>query len=150
MDKHKADGKNPLKIILNNIIYPACAYFTIGMFITSAVSTIASQSNLAATLGFMGMLFLFCLVISLLNRLFKTKLPMAAKVGLHFLGTTAAFVVVFILFSEYYKKGSSAVFITVLFMLIYALILAVVMLIYSLRSKSENSNQEYDSQFGAR
>ena len=145
--KKKYTEKDFFRSMLYNYIYPTCSFFTIAVFITNIVGTLAKQSQIVPTLSFMALLFLFSLSIALLNRVFYTKLNPVVKFTVHFVGCTAAFALVFIVFSGYYKSSSSSVFIMFFFALVYLIIMAVGVLIKNMLFRKKIDSTPYKRQF---
>jgi len=145
--KKKYTEKDFFRSMLNNYIYPTCSFFTIAVFITNIVGTLAKQAQIVPTLSFMALLFLFSLSISILNRVFYTKLNPVVKFTIHFVGCTAAFALVFVVFSGYYKNSSSSVFIMFFFALVYLIIMAVGVLIRNMLFRKKIDSTPYKKQF---
>lgn len=134
--------------LLQSIIYPACFYFTVCIFVTSIIAFAGNEKAMAANLSFMVMLFIFSLFMAIINKILLTKLNSVLKILLHFLGTLLSFYLVFIVFSGYYKSGQKSFFIIICMILAYAVVLAVIMLIKHQINKKSNDKTKYEKQFG--
>jgi len=145
--KKQYSGLEFFKAALYNYIYPTCAFFTAAVFITNLVGTLAKQSQIVPTLSFMALLFLFSLCIASVNRVFASKLNPVIKFTVHFIGCTASFALVFVVFSGYYKNSSSSVFIMFFFVLCYFIIMAVAALIKNLLFRKKIEETPYKKQF---
>jgi len=136
-----------LRSFLYNYVYPTCTFFTISIFVVNIIGTLANQSQIVPTLSFMGLLLLFSIAIACANRVLKSSLSGMVKFVIHFIVCTAAFVLVFVVFSGYYRRGSSAVFIVFFFVLAYAIIMSVGALIKGAFKAKKIEETPYKRQF---
>lgn len=138
---------NLLYKILHTTIYPACLYFTVCIFVTAIIAYLAEEKAMAANLSFMVLLFFFSLFIALINNIFKTKLNSVLKVLFHFIGVLISFVLLFIVFTGYYKDGQKSFFIIICMVLVYVIVLSFIMVIKGRFSKKKNEKSNYKKQF---
>ena len=143
----KSAAEHPMKKLLAHYLYPSCTFFTLALFITNLVGTAAKKAEIVPTLSFMGLLYLFCLFFAAMNRIFATKLNDIIKLAIHFTACVTAFALVFVVFTGYYRNGSSAVFIICFFIFAYLLIMAAVVIVRSILSRKKNDNTPYRRQF---
>ena len=135
------------KNILNTVIYPACLFFTVCIFITTFIATMVDPNNLGPNIIFMVQLFIFSIVLALINKIFTLKLISSLKFLLHFALTLTDFILMFIIFTGYYKNGATAFFIIVCFIIVYAVIMTAIMLIRGLFKEKKNDKSEYKKMF---
>nr|MBQ4319661.1 hypothetical protein [Clostridia bacterium] len=145
--KKNIGGLELFKSALYNYIYPTCAFFTVAVFVTNLVGTLAKQSQIVPTVSFMALLLFFSFCIAAVNRVFASKLNPVIKFTIHFIGCTAAFALVFVVFSGYYKNSSSAVFIMFFFILCYLIVMAAAAMIKNLLFRKKIEESPYKKQF---
>lgn len=147
MEKNTKKGFSA-KELLHHIIYPACTFFTIVMFLTNFIGTLAGRPEIVPKLSYMVLLFAFSLYIAVVNRIFYSdKLNFIVKLAVHFVACIAGFILVFILFTGYYRNTSSSVFIVFFFIVIYLLIMTVTLLIRNALKQKKIDNTPYKKQF---
>ena len=140
-------ARSPMRELLYHYLYPSCAFFTVALFITNLVGTAAKKAEIVPTLSFMGLLYVFCLFLAAMNRIFATKLNGIIKLAIHFVACVTAFALVFVVFTGYYRNGSSAVFIVCFFIFAYLLVMAAVVIVRSLLQRRKNDSEPYRRQF---
>ena len=140
-------ARHPVRKLLYHYLYPSCTFFTLALFITNIVGTAAKKAEIVPTLSFMGLLYLFCLFLAAMNRIFVAKLNGIIKLAIHFVACVTAFALVFVVFTGYYKNSSSAVFIVCFFIFAYLLVMAAVVITRSVLSRKKNENAPYKRQF---
>lgn len=138
---------NLLYKILHMIIYPTCLYFTVCIFITSIIASLAEEKAMAANLSFMVLLFFFSLAIALMNNIFKAKLNNVLKVLCHFIGVLISFVLLFVVFTGYYRDGQKSFFIIICMVFVYVIVLSFIMFIKGNFNKKKNNKSDYKKQF---
>ena len=141
------EKKNPFVRFVREVLFPASFFFTICVFIFAFAASIGSAGNIVPGLAYMGLLYLFSVCIALLNLLFSTALSLVLTTVLHFAGSLIAFFIVFIIFGGYYKSGTSAIVLTIFFVLIYIIVYGAYMLIRSVTGRRKNSRADYKNQF---
>ena len=134
--------------IFHSIIYPACLFFTICVFVTSIVASVSNQKVMAANLDFMALLFAFSLFMAVINKVLDSKMNIVIRLVCHFAGTFISFCLVFIIFSGYYKNGQRTFIVIIFMILVYAIVMSVIMYLKSLLTKDKNKKADYKSQFG--
>lgn len=139
---------NPLQKVLYYFIYPACMYFSISMFAVSIVANDTSNSAWAPTISAMLWFWIFSLVMAVLGNIFRTdKINMLFKVMLHYIGTIAAFLLIFIVAVSNYDNAAGAMIISVVLTVVYFFITSVVLLIRYAIKRAENKSERYKKQF---
>lgn len=141
-------GLNPLQKVLYYFIYPACMYFSISIFAVSIVANDTSNSAWAPTISAMLWFWIFSLVMAALGNIFRTdKINMLFKVMLHYIGTIAAFILIFIVAVSNYDNAAGAMIISVVLTVVYFFITSVVLLIRYAIKRAENKSERYKKQF---
>lgn len=139
---------NPLQKVLYYFIYPACMYFSISIFAVSIVANDTSNSAWAPTISAMLWFWIFSLVMAVLGNIFRTdKINMLFKVMLHYIGTIAAFLLIFIVAVSNYDNAAGAMIISVVLTIVYFFITSVVLLIRYMIKRAENKSERYKKQF---
>lgn len=138
------------------IISDACVYFTVAEFFVLFVATGFSELDPEAgggvgkylSLGAAALLFLGCFLLSLLNLTFKLDLSSSLRVLIHFIGTTVAYSLVFIVIPGVYNDFG-AIFVRLgVFVIIYAVGLLIGVIVTSSKRNHRADSIEYESQFG--
>ncbi|MBQ8250161.1 MAG: DUF3021 family protein [Clostridia bacterium] len=139
---------------VKNIIYNACLYFTIAVFVLMIAFTIASQNESFAQPEKMllspkltGIIFSYSFVMAFLNLIWKIKYSVTIKLLLHFIGSLAAFAVFFIFMLENNSTVESTFLRALIFTVVYFVIAIIALIIGSIRKSRKNTNADYDSQF---
>lgn len=141
---------------IKKILSDACVYFTIAEFVLLLIATGFSEIDPEAgggiamflSLGSATLIFSACLIMSLLNLVFRLDLSTALRVMIHFIGSLAAYSVVFIIIPKAYNDFG-AIFVRLgVFVVIYAIIAAVAGIVASINNNKKADELEYQSQFG--
>lgn len=133
---------------LYKVLYPACLIFTVTIFTAFGIATAAKQEKLVPDFSFMFLLLLFSVSITLVNLILDSKFNSAVKYALHFFCTMVSFILVFIVFTGYYERGSTAVIIIIFAALAYFIVFAAIMALKSVFGRKKNEQTAYKSQFG--
>ncbi|NLZ37115.1 MAG: DUF3021 family protein [Clostridiales bacterium] len=132
----------------DNILYPGCVIFSVCVFAFALLGTLGEARNIVPGLLYMFLLLVFSLLLAALNRLFYSSFSTPAQFALHFLGTAADFIVIFILAGGFYKNGAKSTMIIMLFfVLIYAVVISIYLGVRSLKRKRKIDSSEYKKQF---
>ena len=143
---------------LKQIIYSACLYFTVAEFVILILATImgytAPEEGEAVgkflNLSVSAIMFLFSLVMSSLNLIWKADMSGAVKVLLHFIGSFATYTVLFIIIPGVYSNVAQIVARAGIFAALYFIIAFAVLLVSTIRKNIRANKSEYESQFGKR
>jgi len=137
-----------LKDFLMSVLYPSCLYFTAICFVFAIIGTAAGALAVMPKLSDMALWFLFSFFMAYINKIFKTSLNSVLKVSIHFFGSLAAFILVFLVLNTAFNKTTGGVVVAcVMFVLAYLLVLSVIMLVRSLTKKKKNEKSNYKNQF---
>ncbi len=136
-----------LKMLLDKIIYPTCALATLLMSVFQLIifNTESSFEQPGLTPSGFGTILLYSFVFVFTCQIFRMKVHLGFRVALHFLVSTATFVICFIFLGGYYaSRGAESLYITFFFALIYAVIAVPALLIrrYLINKKNEKENYE--------
>ncbi len=145
-----------LKKTLKQTLYSACLYFTITEFILLAIATGFKQLSpedggafgLFLSLGSTSLIFLACLIMALLNLIFRTGYSISVRILLHFIGSLAAFSLVFIIIPGAWRDVAQIIIRLIVFAAIYLIIAFVALIVGSIRRNKHTEEFEYESQFG--
>ncbi len=122
-----------LKTFWEKILLPACGFFTLFVFLLALATSFASPDvTPAIPLSQAMVLLLFSLVLAALNRiLYARALPLPVRVGVHFLSSTGALVLILLVMSGFAAKNgvSSTLFLTVFYIVLYAIVLIVLLIL---------------------
>ena len=141
---------------IRKIISDACVYFTVAEFFVLLVATGFSELDPEAgggvgkflSLGAAALIFLGCLILSLLNLVFRLDLSSSLRVLIHFIGTSIAYSLVFIVIPGAYNDFG-AIFVRLgVFVVIYAIGLLIGIIVTSAKRNRRADTIEYESQFG--
>lgn len=119
---------NFLSLLYKKVLLPACGIFTLLVFFVALISSFGGDTKTPCILVSQALLLLlFSLVLAALNLIFESKLPLGAKIGIHFVSALAAMILILFLLSGYYGKFgmSHLLFMVFLFIVVYALVLGV-------------------------
>jgi len=141
-------GMNRLKTV-KKIIYSACVYFTVAVFVILGIATFAKLAGSASflSLGSMALLFVACLIMSALNLVWKLDYSITVRTLLHFLGSFFTYAIAFIVIPKAYTNAGQVAVRSIVFIVLYLVIAFTVMLISSIRRNRRSDNMEYQSQF---
>jgi len=146
--KENNQSSNHLQKLLYRFIYPTCAYFTMSIFGTTALTYAAQFENFAPT--FKGQLYfwLFSMIMAVLQNIFYTEqINMFFKVLLHYLGSLISFIVIFIVLAANYDNAVGAMVISIVLSVVYFFCAATVLLIRGVFIKAHRDEQKYKRQF---
>lgn len=110
----------------NKILLPGCGIFTAFVFFAALVSSFGESGIPAVTVTKILVILLFSMVLSALNLIFGAKkLHFFARLGIHFVSSLAAFILIMLLLSGDYAKSGMAhtLFMIGLYVVLYLLIL---------------------------
>ena len=134
--------------ILYRFIYPACVYFSISIFVTTAVVYLAQSVSFAPTIKTQVFLWLFSAAMAALQNIFRLKaVNLFFRVLLHYIGTIALFVVVFIVLAGNQNNASGGFMLVILISVVYLPAAVIVMIIRAALNKAGNKEKKYNSQF---
>ena len=139
------------------IIYNMCLYFTAAEFfvllISAGFSEISPEQGgtvgMFLSLGSSALLLLACLVMSVLNLIWKTEYKKPIKILFHFLGTLVAYSFIFIVIPRAYTSAPQIFARLFVFAVIYLVIAFVVLVISSIKKIKKSERTEYEAQFGS-
>jgi len=142
--------KNKLKS-LKKVFGTACVYFTASIF---AILIIAEAAKLKAAFSFLSLsstalVFLACVLMSLLNFVWKLDYSATVRTLIHFTGSFAVYGIIFILIPKAYKVASQLAVRSIIFAILYLLAAFAVVLVTSIRRNRRSDDMEYESQFGS-
>lgn len=141
---------------LKKILSDACVYFTAAefllLFAASSYSKISPESGggvgMFLSLGSSALILLACIIMSSLNLTFKLDLSAALRLLIHFLGSLAAFGLVFVIIPGVWND-LTAIFVRLgIFAVLYLVIAFIVIIIRSIGLNRRTEELEYESQFG--
>lgn len=125
--------KDFMRYFWEKIVLPACGFFTLFLFLIALVSSFSDPDIQPAILLSQAMvILLFSFVFSALNRiLFIRSLHPFIRVGIHFLSSTAALVLIMMCLSGFYAANGvgSTIFMTLFFVILYVIVLALLLLL---------------------
>lgn len=141
---------------IKQIIGSACTYFTAAQFflllIATGYSEIAPEDGgttaLYLSLGSAALIFLACLIMAALNLVWRLDYSISLRMLIHFLGSLAAFAVVFIIIPGVYDSIAQILVRSLVFTAIYMIIAFIVLITNSIRNNRRTEDFEYESQFG--
>lgn len=145
-----------IKKQIYKIISNACIYFTVAEFVILLIATgyseIDPQSGGSVTmflsLGSAALIFLAAFIMSAMNLVFKLDFSTPIKIMIHFIGSLVAYSFVFIMIPKAYNDFG-AIFVRLgLFIVIYAVFLAIYGIVSSIKANKKADELEYSSQFG--
>lgn len=134
------------KYFFNKIILPASLFFTILTVIFTAVMSSEGTefSAYGMTLGAVGLLLLFSLLLSCANRLFVIKnLSVVLKFLLHFVAVLLTILTVFIWIGGKTLSTNFYIFLAVL----YVIALMITLIVGAVKNKKTNDKKDYKRQF---
>ncbi len=145
---------NKLKQALSN----ACIYFTAAQFLllmlASAFSSIDPQSGgtvgMYLKLSSAALIFAACLIMAALNFVFELDYSLSVRLLFHFLGSLAAYTVVFIIIPGAWQDFAAILVRLAVFAGLYLLIALLVLLVDSILKNRRTDSFEYDEQFSRR
>ena len=124
----------------------ACVIFTFVVFAFYIMGAIASNALQTLTLPRMALVFVFSFWFALCNLFLKFKtLNIVLRIAFHFVSSTVGFYVVFLLIPGYTKKQSGAFALTVVFVLVYVIAIAIYGITRSVLNKKKKQDEEYKS-----
>ncbi len=139
---------NKLKAARDAFLYPAALCFTITLLlfygIGSAVNT--STRGTPISLSFQTILLVlgFSVGFALCGLIFRVKgLNLIIKVTLHFAGTLLFFFIFLVLLSGYFASTSGGLFISLIYMVLYALAAAIILGVRALILRKKNEEAPY-------
>ncbi len=136
---------------LYKIIYPGGLISTAVLFLMALLAeytNVDADYKPALTLRSVAIVISFSFFFALANRILYSKdLAYIAKLALHCLAVTADFVVICIFFGGYYKYSSSALSVSVIFVVIYIAVAALASIIRYAVSRHRISKSNYKRQF---
>lgn len=140
---------------LKKIISDACVYYTAAEFAVLLIATGFSETSPEAgggvgmflSLGASALIFLACLIMSALNLVFRLDLSMSLRILIHFIGSLAAYAVVFIIIPGVWNDFA-AIFVRLsVFAVLYVIIALIALLVRSVIINRRADELEYESQF---
>lgn len=140
---------------LKKIISDACVYYTAAEFAVLLIATGFSETSPEAgggvgmflSLGASALIFLACLIMSALNLVFRLDLSLALRILIHFIGSLAAYAVVFIIIPGVWNDFT-AIFVRLsVFAVLYVIIALIALLVRSIIINRRADELEYESQF---
>lgn len=135
---------------LKKIIYSACLYFTVAIFLILSIANIArlSSVNSFLSLSSTALVFFACIVMSALNLIWKLDYSLGVRTLLHFFGSFATYSIIFVLIPKVYTDPSQIMVRSAVFAIVYLFVAFTVMIVWSIRKNRRSENMEYESQFG--
>lgn len=140
---------------LKKIISDACVYYTAAEFAVLLIAAGFSEMSPEAgggvgmflSLGASALIFLACLIMSALNLVFRLDLSLALRILIHFIGSLAAYAVVFIIIPGVWNDFT-AIFVRLsVFAVLYVIIALIALLVRSVIINRRADELEYESQF---
>lgn len=140
---------------LKKIISDACVYYTAAEFAVLLIAAGFSEMSPEAgggvgmflSLGASALIFLACLIMSALNLVFRLDLSLALRILIHFIGSLAAYAVVFIIIPGVWNDFT-AIFVRLsVFAVLYVIIALIALLVRSIIINRRADELEYESQF---
>lgn len=137
-------------------IYSACLYFTAAEFLILSVASVlgmtAPEKGAAAgmfiNLGSTALVFAACLVLALLNNVWKLDYSLTVRFVLHFIGALAAWAVIFIIIPGVYGDVAQIIVRSAIFAVLYLIAAVIALLIRSIIRNKRTEDLEYESKFG--
>ena len=135
-----------IKYIYKKILLPCCLIFTVLTVIFTAVQVSGGDeyTSNGFTLGAIGQLFLFSLLMSGADKLFEIKnISLVLRFLMHYIALCLAFIITFIWLGG--RKFSAKLMI--LAAVIYIIALGITLIVRAIRRSKENTEKEYNKQF---
>ena len=128
-----------------NLFVRACVLFTFITFLLYLIGYIIVSKTITLNLLSVVSLFAFCMLLCLLNNIFKLKkVALGIRIVLHYFLVLASTYIIFGLIGNIVSTSLASLFMLAIVTLVYS----IVVLIFVLSKKSENSeNTEYSSMF---
>lgn len=140
---------NKLKTV-KKILTSSCIYFTVALF---GIFLGAKMSNVAASFlsfGPAAIVYLACLIMAALNRVWKLEYSVGVRLLIHFIGSLITFALLFIIVpgKAVYTNLAQVVIRAGLFAILYFVIALIALIIASIRKNRRSDDLEYEPQFG--
>ncbi len=137
---------NVLNTILYNFIYPACVYFSVSIFLFTAITYIMEYENLAPTIKTQVLFWIFSAGMALLQNIFRIKiLNIFFRVLIHYIGMVVLFILILVILTGQYNDSLGGFILIIVLSVIYFFIASIVLLIRAFMHKSSNTEKKYDS-----
>lgn len=143
--------------IIRKTVASACVYFTAAEFIILAVAEMFSLTSPAEggsvrmflSLGSTALIFLACLLFSLLNLVWRLDLSLTVRTVLHFTGSLLIWALVFIIIPGVYTDTAQIIARTIVFALLYAVIGAAALIVHVIKRNRASDASEYTPAYSA-
>lgn len=138
-----------MKDRLKHILFTGCAINSAAVLLLTAAANLFSIGGFAPKFSTVLMVLIFSFAVSFANTLMSfEQINLALRIIIHYAAVTAAFYVIFILWSGYAEKASTTLFIMCAYTLIYAVIMFIVCGIKRIRRrKGAEKQNSYEAQF---
>lgn len=141
---------------IKQTIYSACLYFTAAEFLILLIATSFAEmaptnggtAGMFLSLGSTALIFVACFIMSVLNLVWRLEYSTPVKLLLHFIGTLAAYSVIFIIIPRVYTDAAQVIARIAIFAAVYLVIAFIAVIISSIRKNRRTEDFEYESQFG--
>ncbi len=130
-----------IRSIFKNVLFPASFFFTLYSVFVYLVNSSAEEGK--DLLKKFLLVLSYCLIIALVNNIFKTELSMLVKIVIHYLGFLLPLIGIVVIIGNNGAIGGVFIVVTV----VYAIIATPILIIRMILNKKENEEQKYDSQF---
>ncbi len=139
------------------IISDACVYFTAVQFLLLLAATGYGEMAPAEgggvgkylSLSSAALIFLACLIVSAMNPILRLDgYSLSVRLVLHFLGTFAAYAILFIVIPGAWTQLPVLLVRLGVFVILYLVIAFVVLIIRSIKKNRNTEELEYEAQFG--
>lgn len=139
-----------ISYFLNKILYPACLYFTIIVFILGSVTTSITEYDVPILNMFgVSLAMLFCFGFSCINRLlFIDSFKVITRVILHFVGFISVFALTFIVIGGFTPTTTTAFVLLAAVSIVYIVIASIALIIRAIIKKNKTEKSDYKRQFG--
>lgn len=141
---------NAIQKALYHYLYPACAIFSLSVFIMTIAANDTLNGKLLPTPKVMIWLWIFSLGFSALSNIFRAqKLSMFVRIAIHYVGTMLLFSLVFFAAVSINENWSGAMIMLLVLTILYFLIASVGLLIRSAFRRAESEDKKYKRQFNS-
>jgi len=135
---------------LKKLFTRACVYNTFAVIICYSLSVIIPSLNgLVPKLSYIYMLFVFSLGLSLAGFILRSKINGLLRVILHYIIITVVFYSIFIVWGGFAGKGTTTVVVMVIYTAVYAVIMGLYALIHRIGKKKIEEETKYEEQFSS-
>lgn len=138
-----------MKDKLRHILCMGCVINSVAVLILSAAANLFSIGGFAPKFSTVLMVLIFSVAVSFANTLMGfERLSFILRIIIHYAAVTAAFYVIFILWSGFAQRASTVLIIMFLYTVVYAVIMFIAYGIKSIRQRKRSAVQDtYESQF---